>query len=153
MYAVINTGGKQYKLNQGDVVELERLEGEVGEKVVFDHVLCLGGDEDLVVGSPTVEGARVVGTILEQGKGEKITVFKFKRRKMYRRKQGHRQLLTRVRIESIEGYGESKAEPAAEKKTAKPKEDKPAPPEKKTCLLYTSPSPRDLSTSRMPSSA
>ena len=119
MYAVISTGGKQYKLNQGDVLNLERVEGEVGEKVVFDSVLCLGENENLQIGSPTVDGAKVVGTILEQTKGDKITVFKFKRRKMYRRKQGHRQLLTKVKIEAIESAGESKSEPKTEKKAAK----------------------------------
>ncbi len=119
MYAVISTGGKQYKLNQGDVVEVERIDGEVGEKIVFDSVLCLGEEENLQIGSPTVDGAQVVGTILEQAKGDKIIVFKFKRRKMYRRKQGHRQLLTRVRIESIEGLGDSEEKPKAKKTTAK----------------------------------
>jgi large subunit ribosomal protein L21 len=124
MYAVISTGGKQYKLNQGDVVDIERVEGDVGEKIVFDNVLCMGKEENLQVGSPIVDGAKVVGTILEQAKGEKITVFKFKRRKMYRRKQGHRQLLTKVRIESIEGLEVSEPKPKPKKKAAAKKDSK-----------------------------
>lgn len=101
MYAVINSGGKQYRLKAGDVVEVERLAGNVGDEVIFDQVLFLEDGEAPVVGSPTVPSARVVGTILEQGKGNKVVIFKFKRRKMQRKKTGHRQLLTRVRISEI----------------------------------------------------
>lgn len=121
MYAVINTGGKQYKLTEGDLLEVERLEGEVGDEVIFDEVLLLGDSDAPVFGSPQVEGAQVVGTIVEQKKGDKIVVFKYKRRKMYRRKAGHRQLLTKVKIDSILD-GSSKAKKGAEKKEKAPSE-------------------------------
>jgi len=108
MYAVINSGGKQYRLTEGELIDLERLEGEVGDQVVFDQVLLVENGEAPMIGTPTVDGAQVVGTIVEQGKGNKIVVFKFKRRKMYRRRTGHRQLLTTVKIESIETAGSAK---------------------------------------------
>jgi large subunit ribosomal protein L21 len=137
MYAVISTGGKQYKLNQGDVFVIEKVDGEVGEKVEFDSVLYLSGEEELKLGSPTVDGAKVVGTILEQSKGDKVTIFKFKRRKMYRRKTGHRQLLTKIRVESIEGISGSqskasvkKEEPAAKKEASSPKKAEKTAPKK-----------------------
>ena len=100
MYAVIKTGGKQYRVAKNDVIKIERLEGEAGGEIVFDQVLMVGGDEPKV-GTPTVEGAKVTGTLLEQIKGEKVIIFKKKRRKNYRRKRGHRQLLTVVRIADI----------------------------------------------------
>lgn len=102
MYAVVNTGGKQYRLTEGDVVDVERFSGEVGDQVVFDQVLFVGQADDQTVGDPIVKGARVVGSIIEQGKGDKVIVFKYKKRKMYRRRTGHRQLMTRVRIEEIQ---------------------------------------------------
>lgn len=114
MYAVVNTGGKQYRLTEGARVEVERCAGEVGDQVVFDQVLFVGDADEQAVGSPVVEGARVVGTIVEQCKGDKIVVFKYKKRKMYRRRTGHRQLLTRVQIDEIQPDGKSrKAEPKA----------------------------------------
>ena len=112
MYAVVSTGGKQYRLTKGAVVDVERVSGEVGDQVVFDQVLFLGGDDDQAVGGPTVKGARVLGTIVEQGKGDKVVVFKYKKRKMYRRRTGHRQLLTRVRVEEIQSGGSSAPPPA-----------------------------------------
>lgn len=120
MYAVINSGGKQYRLTEGDLIDLERLDGEVGDQVVFDQVLLVENGESPLIGTPTVAGAQVVGTIVEQGKGDKIVVFKFKRRKMYRRRTGHRQLLTTVKIDSIEAPGKAKAA----RKTAAPVEKK-----------------------------
>ena len=119
MYAVISTGGKQYRLSEGDVVRVERLSGEIGDQVVFDEVQLIGGDEEAVVGKPVVAGARVVGTILDHGKGDKVTVFRFKRRKMYRKKQGHRQLLTSVRVDSIETKGSSEKKSVEKKGSAK----------------------------------
>ena len=95
---MINSGGKQYRLTEGELVDLERLDGAVGDQVVFDQVLLVESGEAPMIGTPTVDGAQVVGTIVEQGKGDKIVVFKFKRRKMYRRRTGHRQLLTTVKI-------------------------------------------------------
>ena len=100
MYAVIKTGGKQYRVAKNDVIRVERLEGEAGGTVTFPEVLMVGGDEPKV-GAPLVEGASVTGTLLEQAKGEKVIIFKKRRRKNFRRKNGHRQLLTVVRIADI----------------------------------------------------
>ncbi len=100
MYAVIKTGGKQYRVVSNQVVKIERLPGEAGDAIVFPEVLMVGGDNP-IVGTPTVAGASVTGTVLEQAKGEKIIVFKKRRRKNYRRRNGHRQLLTVVRIGEI----------------------------------------------------
>lgn len=100
MYAVIKTGGKQYRVAKNDVIKIERLEAEVGGEITFPEVLMIGGDEPKI-GAPTVSGATVTGTVLEQAKGEKVIIFKKRRRKNYRRKNGHRQLLTVVRIADI----------------------------------------------------
>lgn len=100
MYAVIKTGGKQYRVAKNDVIKIERLDGEVGAEITFPEVLMIGG-ENPVVGTPTVAGAVVKGTVLEQAKGEKVIIFKKRRRKNYRRRNGHRQLLTVVRIADI----------------------------------------------------
>ncbi len=99
MYAIIATGGKQYRVSEGDVIHIEKLENEVDDEVTFP-VLLLGGKE-LKVGKPYVEGANVIGKVLKQVKGEKIVVFKYKSKKNYRRKVGHRQLYTRVQITTI----------------------------------------------------
>ena len=101
MYAVIKTGGKQYRVSQGDVVKLERLQGDAGTTISFDQVLLIGTEEDTKVGTPVVAGAAVHGTIMEQGRDRKVIVFKFRRRKNYKRKNGHRQYFTRVRIDEI----------------------------------------------------
>ncbi|MDE0159937.1 MAG: 50S ribosomal protein L21 [Candidatus Dadabacteria bacterium] len=102
MHAVIKTGGKQYIVKPGDVIDIEKISGEPGEEVNFEKVLLVSADgEDVKVGSPVVENARVEGRIVKQKKGEKIVVFKFKRRKGYRKKAGHRQNLTSVEITSI----------------------------------------------------
>lgn len=102
MYAVVRTGGKQYKVALEQKVRVEKLPGEVGERIELDEVLLTGGDS-VKIGTPTVEGAKVVGTITGQGRGPKIIVFKLKRRKNYRRKQGHRQDYTEIRVDTIEG--------------------------------------------------
>lgn len=102
MYAVIRTGGKQYKVQEGEVLKLEKLAAEVGETVEFDQVLAVKTDGELKIGTPYVEGAKVTAKVLEQGKGKKIVVFKYKPKKNYRRKQGHRQPFTSVRIEKID---------------------------------------------------
>ncbi|MCX7807988.1 MAG: 50S ribosomal protein L21 [Deltaproteobacteria bacterium] len=102
MYAVILTGGKQYRVRQGDRIRVERLDGEVGSTVVFDRVLMVGG-EKLAIGQPFVPGASVKAEIVAQGRDKKIIVFKFRRRKNYRRKRGHRQYYTELRITEIAG--------------------------------------------------
>ena len=103
MYAVVRTGGKQVRMSPGAAVRVEKLGGAVGETISFDQVLVVGGEGEPRVGRPLVAGARVVGTITRQGRGPKLTIFKSKRRKNYRRKQGHRQEYTEVRVEAIEG--------------------------------------------------
>jgi large subunit ribosomal protein L21 len=101
MYAVIKTGGKQYKVAEGDLVKIEKIEGAVGDSVEFDQVLMVGGD-DVKVGTPLVDAAKVKAQIVEQGKAKKIRVFHMKRRKTYRKVYGHRQPLTRLKITGIE---------------------------------------------------
>ena len=101
MYAIIRTGGKQYRVQKGDVVRLERLDGAVGTSVTLDEVLLVGGEGEARVGSPRVEGASVVGTVVEQDRDAKIRVFKYKKRKHYRRTRGHRQSFTAVRIDAV----------------------------------------------------
>jgi large subunit ribosomal protein L21 len=103
MFAVIQTGGKQYKVAKDDIIIIEKLDGEAGGKVTFDNVLMHGAAGDVKVGAPLVKGASVTGEVLEQRKGDKVIVFKKKRRQNYRRKQGHRQLETVVRITGIKG--------------------------------------------------
>jgi len=102
MYAVINTGGKQYKVQQGETLRIEKIVGDVGSKVTFDKVLMVADGETIRVGQPVIEQATVQASIVEQDKAKKILVFKYKRRKRYRRKQGHRQPYTAIRIDGIE---------------------------------------------------
>lgn len=102
MYAVIKTGGKQYRVTEGQKLRVEKLPGEPGDKITFNDVLMLGGDE-AKIGQPTVAGARVEAEIVEHARGKKIVIFKFRRRKNYRRKQGHRQPYTELKITGITG--------------------------------------------------
>jgi large subunit ribosomal protein L21 len=102
MYAVVNTGGKQYKVQKGETLRIEKIPGEVGTRVTFDRVLMVADGEDVRVGQPLVEKAAVLASIVEQDKAKKLIVFKYKRRKRYRRKQGHRQPYTAIRIDGIE---------------------------------------------------
>ena len=102
MYAIIQTGGKQYRVANGDVITVEKLEGEPGQQVRFTDVRLVGGGEDTQVGTPIVPGASVLAEVADQGRGEKIVIFKMKRRKGYRVKTGHRQPYTEVKITSIE---------------------------------------------------
>lgn len=101
MYAIIRAGGHQYKVAPGDTIEVEKLEGEPGAEVELAEVLMVSGENGVVVGTPTVSGARVLATVVSQGKGEKLIIFKFKAKKRYRRKTGHRQQLTRLAIREI----------------------------------------------------
>ncbi len=100
MYAIIATGGKQYKVSEGDVVRVEKLGVEAGESYTFDQVLAVS-DDGLKIGNPTVEGATVEGTVVENGKAPKVIVYKFKPKKGYHRKHGHRQQYTAVKIDKI----------------------------------------------------
>ncbi len=101
MYAVVATGGKQYKVSEGDILRVEKLAGDVGDTVALDQVLMVADGEDVRIGQPLVENAAVNARIVEQGKAKKILVFKYKRRKRYRRKQGHRQSFTAIKIDKI----------------------------------------------------
>lgn len=101
MYAVVESGGKQYRVSPGETIALEKLPGEVGALVELGHVLLVSDDDGIKVGRPTLAGAKVVAEIIAQERGPKVIVFKFKRRKNYRRKTGHRQELTTLRIKEI----------------------------------------------------
>ena len=103
MYAIIKTGGKQYRVQEGDNIFVEKLANDVDSEVVSDQVLAVVNDGDVKVGTPVVEGAKVTAKVLEQGKEKKILVFKYKAKSDYRRRQGHRQPYTKVVIEKIEG--------------------------------------------------
>ncbi|HEX4181080.1 MAG TPA: 50S ribosomal protein L21 [Caulobacteraceae bacterium] len=107
MYAVIKTGGKQYRVKAGDMLVVEKLDGEAGAEVAFDQVLMLGEGADVVVGAPVVEGAVVNATLVETRKGEKIKVFKKIRRQGYRRTQGHRQFESVLRVTGVVGGGKT----------------------------------------------
>ncbi|MEQ8231685.1 MAG: 50S ribosomal protein L21 [Gammaproteobacteria bacterium] len=102
MYAVIKTGGKQYRVSAGDKLNVETLPVEAGGEVQFDQVLMVADGEDIAVGAPFVDGARVTAKVVEHGRGEKIRIVKFKRRKHYRRTMGHRQNYTRVEITGVQ---------------------------------------------------
>ncbi|GFP77258.1 MULTISPECIES: 50S ribosomal protein L21 [Clostridium] len=102
MYAVVKTGGKQFRVQEGDVIFVEKLEAEVEATVELTEVLAVAKDGELKVGTPVVEGAKVVAKVVAQGKAKKIIVFKYKRKKDYRRKNGHRQPYTKLVIEKIE---------------------------------------------------
>lgn len=117
MYAIFETGGKQYKVENGDIVFIEKLEAEADQVVTFDKVLAVGGDKSkFKVGSPYVKNTVVTGKVLKNGKSKKITVFTYKPKKNEKRKLGHRQPYTKIQIESI---GKPEAEEAAEKPAAK----------------------------------
>lgn len=117
MYAVIETGGKQYRVQEGDVLSIEKLKVSAEEKIEFDKVLVLNDGKSVKVGTPYVDACKVFGTVVENGKGEKVIIFKYKAKKDYRKKQGHRQPYTMVRIDSLNGLpSEKKAEPKTEKK-------------------------------------
>ena len=129
MFAVIKTGGKQYKVAKDDIIAVERLTGEAGEKVEFKEVLMVGGTKDdgsdAVVGAPLVDGAVVSAEVVDQTRGPKIVVFKKKRRHNYRRKKGHRQDLTQIKILDIKAKGSKAAPKKAAAKKAPAKEAAP----------------------------
>jgi large subunit ribosomal protein L21 len=101
MYAVIETGGKQYRVSEGDAISVEKLQYQVGDEVEFDRVLLVSGEKGLTIGQPIVEGAKVVARVESEGRGDKILVWKYRPKQRYRRRQGHRQAYTRIRIEKI----------------------------------------------------
>ncbi|PID40851.1 MAG: 50S ribosomal protein L21 [Proteobacteria bacterium] len=102
MYAVVATGGKQYRVEEGDILKVEKIAGDVGADVAFDKVLIFSDGDNVKIGQPEVDGVTVHGQIVAQGKSKKVLVFKYKRRKRYRRKHGHRQPFTAVRIDRID---------------------------------------------------
>ena len=121
MYAVVTTGGKQYRVEAGSELVIERLAEEAGASVTFDRVLLIGDGEAVTVGTPTVDGASVSGTVLREELGPKLLIFKFKQKATYRRTRGHRQHLVRVRIDEINGSGKKAAKTdKAEPKKAEP---------------------------------
>jgi len=119
MYAVVNSGGKQYKVQKGEVLKVEKISGDVGSSVTFDRVLMLSDGENVSIGQPVLDSVSVEGHIVEQGKAKKIIVFKYKRRKRFRRKNGHRQEFTAVLIDSIKAKGTKAAKAAEPKAEAK----------------------------------
>ncbi|RLB10497.1 MAG: 50S ribosomal protein L21 [Deltaproteobacteria bacterium] len=102
MYAIIQTGGKQYKISPGDEIKVEKIDAEPGSMITIDKVLAVSTDEGLEIGRPYLENRKVKAKLIRHGKGKKIIVFKFKRRKNYKRKKGHRQLYSVIKIEEIE---------------------------------------------------
>lgn len=103
MYAIIETGGKQYRVSEGDVLKVEKLNVEAGEKLKLEKVMLIASEGNVKVGEPILQGASVSIEVIEHGRGKKIRVFKYKRRKKYRKTQGHRQSYTKIKIEKIEG--------------------------------------------------
>jgi large subunit ribosomal protein L21 len=138
MYAVLKSGGKQYKVEQGQVLRLEKLPGDVGSAIKFDQILMVGDGESIQIGQPLVDGASVEGHIVDQGRSKKIIVFKYKRRKRYRRKLGHRQQFTAIQIDSIL----TKGKPASKK--AEPEKETKAPEAKKAAPQEAEPKPKKV---------
>lgn len=101
MYAVIATGGKQYKVSKGEVLQIEKLKDEVGVEVTFDQVLMVSDSKNIQIGTPYVKGAKVIGEVKDQIRGDKIEIIKFRRRKHHMKRQGHRQYLTEIKIKEI----------------------------------------------------
>lgn len=101
MYAVIQTGGKQYRVAPGDMLKIEKLDGNIGDSIAFDKVLFTADGDNINLGKPYLEGTKVYGKIMRQAKDKKVIIFKYKRRKNYRKKQGHRQCFTQVKIDNI----------------------------------------------------
>lgn len=134
MYAIIETGGKQYRVQNGDKIAVEKLGIEDGQKVIFDKVLVVGEGSDVKVGAPYIDGATVEGSVIETGKGKKVVIFKYKAKKDYRKKQGHRQPYTLVEITSIAGKADTPVKTAAEEAADKGIEKAEVKPAKKPAL-------------------
>lgn len=120
MYAVVSSGGKQYRVEAGSMLTLERLDGEPGSSVTFDRILLIGDGDEVMIGTPVVAGASVSATVLGEALGPKLVIFKFKQKVKYRRRTGHRQHMTRVRIDAIHPTPERKAAAPAERAEEKP---------------------------------
>ena len=101
MYAVIKTGGKQYRVAAGEKIKVEQIPADIGQEIVLDQVLMVGGGESVKIGAPLVEGARVTAKVVSHGRGEKVRIFKMRRRKHYQKRQGHRQNFTEIEISAI----------------------------------------------------
>jgi large subunit ribosomal protein L21 len=127
MYAVVNSGGKQYKVQQGQVLRVEKIPGDVGSPVTFEQVLMFSDGDNVSIGQPALEDVAVEGHIVEQGKAKKIIVFKYKKRKRYRRKKGHRQEFTAVLIDGIKSKAQKSSETKDEAEAKKPEADEAAP--------------------------
>ncbi len=119
MYAVIKTGGKQYKVEAGATLKVEKLVGDVGSKVVIDKVLMIADGENTTIGAPLIAGATVNATVVSHGRADKVMIFKFRRRKHYRKTQGHRQSFTEIQIGEILAAGQAAAAKPAKAKAAK----------------------------------
>ncbi len=126
MFAVIKTGGKQYRVAADDQITIERLTGDVGDAITFDNVLMIGNGDDIKIGAPLLDGLTVAGEIIEQHRGKKVITFKKRRRQNSRRKKGHRQLLTTVRITEIAGDSDGGKKPAKKAEPKKAKDEAPA---------------------------
>ena len=144
MYAVVNSGGKQYKVQQGQVLRVEKIPGDVGNPVTFERVLMFSDGDNVSIGQPALEDIVVEGHIVEQGKAKKIIVFKYKKRKRYRRKKGHRQEFTAVLIDGIKSKAQKSSETKDEPEAAakKPEAERAAPEkeEAKTAVADKEPS-------------
>jgi large subunit ribosomal protein L21 len=115
MYAVIKTGGKQYRVIAGERLKVEKLEAEVGATVTLDQILMVSDGDKVTIGSPIIKGATVKATVVSHGRGDKVMIFKFRRRKHYRKTQGHRQSFTEIQIGEILAAGQAAAKPAKAK--------------------------------------
>ena len=131
MYAVIETGGKQYRVTEGDVIQVEKLKVEAGDTIEFDKVLMLNDGSEVLVGAPYLNEKKVFGSVVENGKAQKVIIFKYKSKKDYRKKQGHRQPYTMVEITSLTGEAKAPAKKAVPAETAEAAEAEKKPAAKK----------------------
>jgi len=126
MYAVIETGGKQYRVQPGDVISVEKLDVEAGEKIDFDRILLASDGTNLEIGTPVVDAVKVSGTVVENGKGKKVIIYKYKAKKDFRKKQGHRQPYTMIKIDEVSVNGKSEKVADKVEKVAEAAEGKPS---------------------------